>query len=279
MERQLTEFLKQHPIYSAVIAFVFESLPAWLQLLVPTTGGTAMITITWLSWLSAIVGTGLLITIIVILRKPTLADVPVILQKMHDRISTRARDLANMGQVYITDEELEAIVKDWGNITLTDLSLFEQISKHDGNNVLDIMKEKSVQFYEQIAVFLAQLSICFERYKKILPEIKVSDRKYRRMKKQLNNLVFPNPDKKVIDSVSSFEIISDGLNNLFLLKPYLSESNLVKSNLSFLLGILDKMVYLDKLDKPISLLIGERRRQVAQAIDEYLYQKSIRGKK
>jgi predicted LPLAT superfamily acyltransferase len=194
--------------------------------------------------------------------------------KMHDRVNTLARGLIDKGQVHITDDEFKAIAIDFGNITLTDSSLFEQILQPK-SEALDIIKEKSAQIYEQIAIFQVQFGICFEKHKKILSAVKVKDRKYKSMKRQVDNLVFPITDKKIIDSVKGFTITSDGLNNLFLVKPYLLESSLVKNNLTFSSSML---VYLERLDESIDIQIGERRRQVAEAIDDYIRQRS-RGKK
>jgi len=227
-----------------------------------------MTTISWLLWLPAIIGTTLLIGIIIILRKPTLSDVPIILQKMHDRINLLARSLLNGGQVYVTDDELKAIITDFGNTNITDLSIFSAFVQPAKSNILDIIKEQTEQIQEKMNVSQLQIGICFEKHKRVLSAIQANDRRYKRMKKQVDNLVFPNPDKKINSSVNNFLIKSDALNNLFLLKPFLSESSLVKDSLSSSPSML---VWLDKLDESISLQIGESRRQVAEAIEDYQY--------
>lgn len=268
MEERIIAYIKRHPVIPIITGFVLNSLPGWLQLFLPNTGGTTMTTISWLLWLPAIIGTTLLIGIIIILRKPTLSDVPIILQKMHDRINLLARSLLNGGQVYVTDDELKAIITDFGNTNITDLSIFSAFVQPAKSNILDIIKEQTEQIQEKMNVSQLQIGICFEKHKRVLSAIQANDRRYKRMKKQVDNLVFPNPDKKINSSVNNFLIKSDALNNLFLLKPFLSESSLVKDSLSSSPSML---VWLDKLDESISLQIGESRRQVAEAIEDYQY--------
>jgi len=268
MEERIIAYIKRHPVITIITGFVLNSLPGWLQLFLPNTGGTTMTTISWLLWLPAIIGTTLLIGIIIILRKPTLSDVPIILQKMHDRINLLARSLLNGGQVYVTDDELKAIITDFGNTNITDLSIFSAFVQPAKSNILDIIKEQTEQIQEKMNVSQLQIGICFEKHKRVLSAIQANDRRYKRMKKQVDNLVFPNPDKKINSSVNNFLIKSDALNNLFLLKPFLSESSLVKDSLSSSPSML---VWLDKLDESISLQIGESRRQVAEAIEDYQY--------
>ncbi|MFC2049862.1 hypothetical protein ACFLTN_01625 [Chloroflexota bacterium] len=269
MERRLAGFFRRHPVISVIIGFIFNSLPAWLQLFMPTTGSTAVTLLTWLSWLLALVGLGLLIGVIIILRKPTLVDIPAILQKTHDRVNV----LVKQYNLQIDDDKLGAMLRDLKNMAISDLTSLSSLLS-SGEETFNEFKDNLVTIIEQSQIFMWQWGIVLDNHTNFIKNIKASDKHYKKLKRQLDYVRLPVPDKQVLDSINTFLRVSEGLNSLVLCKPSLCSSKLVAQSIENK-GLL---LYLDKLDDSVEQQIGEYRRQVAEAIKNYERELRANGK-